>query len=822
MGFYQDLIAEFGRPVVSQMKEYSNNQHKLASLHNRNIFLIRCRGNGIVPRHVGDRTGRIEHMFEFQDPRTGQQVHRFAKRLDIKLVNLEISITIKNIDFINKKLSSLEQSITEIIPIHMWSEFKRRLLINYNTVYNRIKRSNLSKYRKLYAEQSPNIKVQDKWIKNLTGIEIPTEVNNLLALGPKFSIRPACTDVSIPKLLAEIEHINRGKELQVKNLVSTRATHIITEFFNSHHPGDLYFNSMFKKTRLFLREHPAVLVMSADKGGTTVLLNKTDYSSLSEELLQDRDYYTPLQRDPTSSIQQRANKIISELREGSVLSNIQAKNLMIYNATSPKFYGLPKIHKPQLKLRPIISSINSPNSKIAGLLCDVLTKAYNRENDYYTHSSFEFSNFINNFKLPDNFVLISLDVVSLFTNIPLQLVVTSIRNHWTDIQPHCSFDLETFLELLTFTFNSTYFSYNNSYYKQIKGTPMGSQLSPIISQYVMDDILDAAIAKLPFQIPFCKKYVDDIICSTPSGKEIETLNIFNSIQEDIQFTVETETENAVPFLDMKIHRVENDLKTNWYIKPTSSGRYINYHSFHSMKTKINVILNMKNRILKVSHPDFHQHNLQRFFEIMKMNAYPHGLLQRLVFGTPNRPAGERTADHPSTKYYSLPHVDQLSTKLMGLLKTEDNETFALKNLKTVKLLFSKIKDKTPLMQLSSVVYEIKCLDCQGCYIGQTSRNLGGRVTSHKSDIRRQVVSCALARHQVESGHRIDLENVKILDTERNLFKRTFIEMIRISQNQNAINSKKDIDNLSSIYTYLLTLDRIVGERQNVSVLSSTS
>lgn len=351
---------------------------------------------------------------------------------------------------------------------------------------------------------------------------------------------------------------------------------------------------------------------------------------------------------------------------------------------------------------------------------------------------------------------------------------------------------------------------------------MGSQLSPIISQYVMDDILDAAIAKLPFRIPFCKKYVDDIICSTPSEQEIETLNIFNSIQEDIQFTVETETENAVPFLDMKIHRVENDLKTDWYIKPTSSGRYINYHSFHSMKTKINVILNMKNRILKVSHPDFHQQNLRRFFEIMKMNAYPHGLLQRLVFGTPNRPTRERTADHPTTKYYSLPHVDQLSTKLMGLLKTEDNETFALKNLKTVKLLFSKIKDRTPLMQLSSVVYEIRCLDCQGCYIGQTSRNLGGRITSHKSDIRRQVVSCALAKHQVESGHRIDLENVKILDTERNLFKRTFIEMIRISQKQNAINSKKDIDNLSSIYTYLLTLDRVVGDCQNVSVLSGAS
>ena len=54
---------------------------------------------------------------------------------------------------------------------------------------------------------------------------------------------------------------------------------------------------------------------------------------------------------------------------------------------------------------------------------------------------------------------------------------------------------------------------------------------------------------------------------------------------------------------------------------------------------------------------------------------------------------------------------------------------------------------------------------------------------------------------------MNFEDVKVLDTEQNFKKRTFLEMVRITQTENSMNSRRDIEGLSGIYTYLLKIDR---------------
>lgn len=58
--------------------------------------------------------------------------------------------------------------------------------------------------------------------------------------------------------------------------------------------------------------------------------------------------------------------------------------------------------------------------------------------------------------------------------------------------------------------------------------PMGSPVSPILAQYVIDELLDVCINKLPFQLPFMKKYVDDLILSVPQCSIELLLQTFNS------------------------------------------------------------------------------------------------------------------------------------------------------------------------------------------------------------------------------------------------------------------------------------------------------
>jgi len=90
-------------------------------------------------------------------------------------------------------------------------------------------------------------------------------------------------------------------------------------------------------------------------------------------------------------------------------------------------------------------------------------------------------------RLNDNYELVSLDVVSLFTNIPMELAIASLNNRWEQINRGTTIPKEEFLMALRMVMDSTFFIFNNKIYKQKFGTPMGSPLSPIVADMVIED-----------------------------------------------------------------------------------------------------------------------------------------------------------------------------------------------------------------------------------------------------------------------------------------------------------------------------------------------
>ncbi|KAJ8029631.1 hypothetical protein HOLleu_29075 [Holothuria leucospilota] len=87
--------------------------------------------------------------------------------------------------------------------------------------------------------------------------------------------------------------------------------------------------------------------------------------------------YRPLNRDPTTSLENKIGKAIKELKEQNKLNKKQVTQLTSRTSLSPRSYGLPKVHKEGIPLRPIVSSINSPSYNLARHLADILTpKAY--------------------------------------------------------------------------------------------------------------------------------------------------------------------------------------------------------------------------------------------------------------------------------------------------------------------------------------------------------------------------------------------------------------------------------------------------------------
>lgn len=89
--------------------------------------------------------------------------------------------------------------------------------------------------------------------------------------------------------------------------------------------------------------------------------------------------------------------------------------------------------------------------------------------------------------LNDNYVLVSFDVTSLFTNIPLDLELQGIRNRWGHIKNLTKILMDDFISAVELILSSTFFTFDNIIYKQIFGTLMRSPLSSVIADIVMQE-----------------------------------------------------------------------------------------------------------------------------------------------------------------------------------------------------------------------------------------------------------------------------------------------------------------------------------------------
>ncbi|XP_062703609.1 uncharacterized protein LOC134286061 [Aedes albopictus] len=289
--------------------------------------------------------------------------------------------------------------------------------------------------------------------------------------------------------------------------------------------------------------------------------------------LEDDQTYRRVTKDLTSMYQSQNNSIVKRIQDLKLLDPFAASKLKTYIAVCPKIYDKPKAHKPGLPLRPVVPCMNAPSYELSKFVSTIVKTSLTSK--YSIKGSFSFCNYVNSLELPQGYVLVSIDVVALFTSIPKNLVKQTIFRHWNELKQNTPICLDLFWEVTEFCIDSSYFVdqlLKGQFYQQIFGTAMGNPLSPIIAEYVMEDLLENALASTPIVINNLKKYVDDLFLALPEGNIQEVLDSFNQQNEHIQFTVEREENNRLPFLDMMLVRLDNQtVKTEWFKKPIASA-----------------------------------------------------------------------------------------------------------------------------------------------------------------------------------------------------------------------------------------------------------
>jgi len=346
--------------------------------------------------------------------------------------------------------------------------------------------------------------IQDEWFVNLSDVEFPSEVQRLLQLGDRFGL-PPFEHLKKRNTINFIKHIENNihkLKLNDENNVNIRnlSVSFIYKFNNiSLLHNDRILLTMYNSTRTFLKQHPEVLVTRADKGNITVALNYNKYITQMEDMLSDISTYEVINYDPLKKMMNSITSIISVWKQRKYIDIRTYRKIYCGDGNLPRAYGLPKIHKPNCPLRIIVSTINSPLFSLAIFLKDILQNSIDRSIGYVANSH-QLVKTLNDFTMDPNYRMVSLDVISLFTNVPIDLALESIEKRWDSISQCTLIPLQEFKVAVKFVLGSTFFTFNKKCYKQIYGTPMGSPLSPVIADLVLQDLETTAIKNLPFHM----------------------------------------------------------------------------------------------------------------------------------------------------------------------------------------------------------------------------------------------------------------------------------------------------------------------------------
>ena len=180
----------------------------------------------------------------------------------------------------------------------------------------------------------------------------------------------------------------------------------------------------------------------------------------------------------------------------------------------------------------------------------------------YVKNSNDFILKIKSLKVPKGYKIVSLDVKSLFTNVGKKLVIKFLEKRASQRNAKSQVPFSEIIAAIDLLFDNFFFQFDNEFYVQIFGTPMGSPISGLFAVMVMKDLKLGCLRKLSFSPLFFFQYIDDIITCIPDDQVSSILNVFNSYDVRLQFTHEIESNNRISFLDILIIRNNDYLETD--------------------------------------------------------------------------------------------------------------------------------------------------------------------------------------------------------------------------------------------------------------------
>ncbi|UYV78369.1 hypothetical protein LAZ67_16001087 [Cordylochernes scorpioides] len=424
---------------------------------------------------------------------------------------------------------------------------------------------------------------------------------------------------------------------------------------------------------------------------------------------------------------------LNRMKRSSLISTEEHKSFTTNLPNGTYIYGLPKVHKPSVPLRPIIAYHLSPAYPLAKYLSNYLSPLLNNNRSNLTVSS-----------TPTLIQEITgLHPPKLHHVLPHHLIIDSLNQFLVSINTD-PVKTNSITSLSQICLNMSTFTFDHIHFKQIRGSPMGSPLSSIAAELVMTRI-DKWVCNLHCDdILFWRRYVDDILCICKTDLEETILSTLNSYNPNLS------TGHIIPFLDILIIRTPASFHTTVYYKNSSTPTYTHFNSFCPIVHKINIVKTLTRRLhTHCSLPIFKTTEKARIISHLTAASYPLTFINKHTYSpAPSNPP-------PVFRTTCMLPYSPLTVSISRLIRPFGIRTFFINTPNIHSLLRHPItKTGTQLSPLDSsgAVYSVSCEHCSATYVGETGRTVAIRMSEHTRNINNNDPRSLIYQHVASTGH----------------------------------------------------------------------
>ena len=215
-----------------------------------------------------------------------------------------------------------------------------------------------------------------------------------------------------------------------------------------------------------------------------------------------------------------------------------------------------------------------------------------------------------------------------------------------------------FLKLVELSLDFQSFTYGDNEFAQVDGLAMTSPLSPVAACLYIEMLEKELFERIMGAETTWLRYVDDVFVLVPEGTDLkEKLNQLNAVEKRIQFTLETEENGTLAFLDVMIMKRGSSVKYEVFRKETNREDYIHYFSAHSDRVKSGVVIGFFLRAHRICSDEHLSSEIDHISKSFLKLKYPKSFIIRCLRKSKKirkEPVQKRKPDRSTQKMIVVP------------------------------------------------------------------------------------------------------------------------------------------------------------------------